>query len=128
MRRYTFPACDADTGQPRVNAPTVSPATSAPLPSTPCAKVGTYEVRPSRIAPTSSEARLLATTMRRVKTHSGSTGFAARRSTSPKAASTTAPPTNSARLCGEVQAHACPPSSSARISAPAPRVSSPAPR
>ncbi|SLI21780.1 Uncharacterised protein [Mycobacteroides abscessus subsp. abscessus] len=41
MRRYTRPACEAASGQPSVNAPTVRPATSAPVPSTPWVKVGT---------------------------------------------------------------------------------------
>ena len=41
IRRYSRPACDAAIGQPIVSAPRTSPASIAPVPSTPCTQVGT---------------------------------------------------------------------------------------
>ena len=69
-------------------------------------------------------ARLPPTSTRRLKTHSGSTGSGARRSTSTNATSATAPTMKTAKLTGEPQSHATPPSSSPRMSSENPAVSS----
>ncbi|SLI21787.1 Uncharacterised protein [Mycobacteroides abscessus subsp. abscessus] len=83
---------------------------------------------PSSSAPISTDIRLLATTTRRVNTHSGRIALPARRSTSTNSTSASAPPPKTPMLTGEDHAHACPPSSRPRITAPAPTVSRPAPR
>ena len=41
IRRYSFPDCAADTGQPSVSAPTARPAMTAPVPRTSCTYVAT---------------------------------------------------------------------------------------
>ena len=76
------------------------------------------------MAPTSSDTGCAPTSSRRVNTHSGSTGSAARRSTRTKTTSNTQP-ADERRRCsiGELHAQACPPSSSPRMSSAQPAVS-----
>src|SRR5215467_8643834 len=57
-RRYTRLDCDAVIGQPSVRAATLNPAMSGPTPITPCANVGTYDVRPMSTAPTPHDTRV----------------------------------------------------------------------
>src|SRR4051812_25697692 len=52
IRRYTRPAWLAAIGQPSSRVASAKPATSGPVPSTTWTYVGTYDVTPSRIAPT----------------------------------------------------------------------------
>lgn len=115
-------------GQPMVRVASAKPATSGPVPSTACANVGTYVVRPSSTAPTRVAMTALATSTRRENTHRGSTGSAARRCTTRKIATSIAPLPSTARLGADVQAHAWPPSSRPRISSVAPAVSVMLPR
>ena len=95
----------AAIGQPMVIAARANPATMAPVPSTPWANSGTYDVSPSSSTPTTSEVAIAAPTTRCRNTHSGSTGSAARRSTSTKATSTSSDPTSSPMLTGDAQSH-----------------------
>ena len=81
-----------------------------------------------RMAPTPNPISAVDSSSRRENTQSGSTGSAARRSANTNAMRRRAPIANAPMLCGEFQAHACPPSSTARISAVSDSVSSTAPR
>src|SRR3954451_17336768 len=90
-------------------------AVTGPAPSTPWAKVGTYDVRPSTTAPTPTETRLDARSTRRVDTHSGRIGASPRRSTSTKARTSTAPQASVATDGTEDQLQAWPPSSRPRM-------------
>ena len=80
------------------------------------------------ITPIPSARNVVVARSRRLNTHSGSTGSAARRSTSTKATSRTAPPANTAMLAGERHAHAWPPSRTPRRTRVMPLVSRAAPR
>ena len=115
-------------GHPIVMAASANPATIAPVPSTPCANSGTYDVSPSISTPTTRETAIAAPTTRWRKTHSGSTGSAARRSTRTKAVSTTADPTSSPMLTGDAHSQMTPPSRSATSRATVPTRSSTVPR
>ena len=81
-----------------------------------------------RITPTPSESSVVVASSRLRSTHSGSTGSAARRSTSPNATSSAAPAANTAMLVGEVHAQAWPPSSTPSRTSVMPLVSVRAPR
>ncbi len=86
-----------------------------------------YEVSPIRIAPMPSPTSVVVSSSLREKTHSGRIGSAARRSTSTNAMSMSPPTTKAPMLCQEFQAHAWPPSSSARMSSDIATVSRAAP-
>src|SRR3569833_4742696 len=105
----------AERGQPTVSAASAKPAISAPVPSTPSAYVGTYELSPIMTAPTTTADRLPPVRTRRPKTQSGRIGSAAFRSTRTKAPRMAAPMTKTDRPGTDVQAHDTPPSSRPRI-------------
>ena len=80
-----------------------------------------------RMAPTPRAVRLVVSNSRRLSTHIGRIGSAARRSANAKPTSSTVPTAKTAMLVGELQAQAWPPSSTPRMSRVMALVSSTAP-
>src|ERR1700761_1639238 len=109
------------------SAASANPATNAPVPSTPCTYVGTYELSPISSAPTPNVASVPPVSTRLRNTHSGSTGSWVRDSTSTNDTSSAVATTNSTMLVADVHDQPTPPSSNARMSSEQPAVSVPAP-
>ncbi len=81
-----------------------TPEDVAEVPITPCTKSGTYEIVPNIAIPTSAMQATLPATIGLRSTSNGRIGSRARRSTSPKVASTTAAAASAATTCPLVQA------------------------